>query len=287
MLELRKKLQKAYPLSLYSWKKSIAISGFIALFLFVFQPFGLRDLVLVKRIWIVFGYGMVTFLIMIFHQFLLPQLIPSLFREKHWTILKQLVWNFWNLFLIAIGNFYFSASVFDIPTNQAVFLQFLLYTFLTGALPIAILIIIHYNKVLNKNLRESALLNEKLSRKIGKNPTEAELVFSSANEKEYIQIPVSKLVFVESSGNYVIIRWEANNKLQEKSLRNTLTNIEKQVETIQGIFRTHKAFIVNLNQVKRVHGNAQGYKLDLNFYPSEVPVSRANIKKFNAAMASQ
>ena len=41
-----------------------------------------------------------------------------------------------------------------------------------------------------------------------------------------------------------------------------------------GLFRCHRAFIINLDKVTHVEGNAQGYKLRIQDYEELIPVSR-------------
>jgi DNA-binding LytR/AlgR family response regulator len=49
--------------------------------------------------------------------------------------------------------------------------------------------------------------------------------------------------------------------------------------------RVHKAFIVNLDQIQEINGNAQGYQLTMGDEKIKIPVSRTYMKKFIAKMA--
>ncbi|MCH5682870.1 LytTR family transcriptional regulator [Niabella sp. W65] len=71
--------------------------------------------------------------------------------------------------------------------------------------------------------------------------------------------------------------WEANDQLQSTLLRNTLTNIADQVSDAAHIYRTHRSWLVNVQRVARVNGNAQGLKLSVELMDQQVPVSRSNI----------
>ena len=57
----------------------------------------------------------------------------------------------------------------------------------------------------------------------------------------------------------------------------------KQAEEVTGgsplVAKCHRAFLVNLRKVVKVSGNSQGYRLLLEGYPEEIPVSRAYSKQ--------
>ncbi len=118
---MRTILRNSYPLSLFLWKKAFAFGVFIIIFLFAFQPFGLKNIHENNRIVIVFGYGLLTFLIMIFNQYVLPILFPSMFKEANWTVFSQIIWLFWNVLLVAVINYYYSIYVFDLYHSFNIF----------------------------------------------------------------------------------------------------------------------------------------------------------------------
>ena len=65
-------------------------------------------------------------------------------------------------------------------------------------------------------------------------------------------------------------------KIKKLLIRISLSNILKQVET-HSIKKCHRSYIINLEKVKDLKGNAQGYKLILPEIDSEIPVSRSFI----------
>lgn len=279
-----KKLNHPYPLGLQSWKKAIAISGLILIFLFLLQPFGLQDIYLFKRIWVILGYGLLTLFIVLFNQFILPKIFPPFFKEENWTLLSQILWLLWNTLMIAFINFYYSSFIFNLPIRTEVFFLFLLYTLLVAVFPLSIISVISYNIFLKNNLVKIELHNKKLNQILQSQKLEDKFIISSANAKEKINISFSTFLFMESVGNYIDVWYLEDNQVKNKNLRNTLKEIEKQISDIPNLCRTHRAFIVNLNQIKKITGNAQGYKLSLKNIDSEVPVSRTYLKKFNEIM---
>jgi DNA-binding LytR/AlgR family response regulator len=54
----------------------------------------------------------------------------------------------------------------------------------------------------------------------------------------------------------------------------TMKKAEEALEAWPGFFRCHRAYIVNLDKVQHVEGNAQGYRLRFPDVEEPVPVSR-------------
>ncbi len=108
-------------------------------------------------------------------------------------------------------------------------------------------------------------------------PTPIPLLLVADNEKDSLTVPATSLLFVESSDNYCTVVYLKNELPVKMLLRSSLTRLEGQVRQVVGegqFIRCHRSYLVNLNQVERVTGNAQGYKLYLGGGQFQVPVSR-------------
>ena len=57
--------------------------------------------------------------------------------------------------------------------------------------------------------------------------------------------------------------------------------MEKQLSDLPQFFRCHRTYLVNLDRVGHVSGNAQGYKLHLEGIDNLVPVSRSLNEEIN------
>jgi hypothetical protein len=107
-------------------------------------------------------------------------------------------------------------------------------------------------------------------------PAENEKIvqFRFDNEKDRLELALKNLVCVEGSDNYSAFYYYKDDKFRKDLFRVTLKSVEDQLSDSADLIRCHKSFIVNITYIRRVSGNAQGYRLhvqDLNF---EVPVSR-------------
>jgi DNA-binding LytR/AlgR family response regulator len=102
---------------------------------------------------------------------------------------------------------------------------------------------------------------------------EKEILFSSQNCRERISIASSQIYFIQASDNYVSI-CHAEGSVKRTLLRSTLKAVEADLRGNPGFLRCHKSYIVNIDKVKRISGNAQGYKLHFETLEDVVPVAR-------------
>ena len=100
------------------------------------------------------------------------------------------------------------------------------------------------------------------------------IIIRSQNNKETIETSYENLFFVRSDGNYCTVFMKNNEKLQKKIIRVTLKKLQNELSEKKKIVRCHKSYIVNLNKVKKVTGNARGYNFFIDDVDFSIPVSR-------------
>jgi DNA-binding LytR/AlgR family response regulator len=121
---------------------------------------------------------------------------------------------------------------------------------------------------------------EEVSRQLAdqNNPTVAtfnKILSISVNNTDF-QIPEENFICAQSMENYCSIYFSENNQVRKDIIRISLSKLLDQVQT-DSIKKCHRSYIVNLNQVKNLKGNAQGYRLFLSEIDFEIPVSRSFI----------
>ena len=94
------------------------------------------------------------------------------------------------------------------------------------------------------------------------------------NEKDTLTLAPTALLCIESSDNYCTVFFVKDEKTAKTLLRSSLSRMETQVAGAGRLVRCHRSYIVNLDRVARVTGNAQGYKLHLTDGQTVVPVAR-------------
>lgn len=299
-------LLKPYPYN-FSLRK-IALNAFISyvivfFILFFIQPFKINQLSTFQALKISFYYASVCPIVIYFIELSLPLLFKRFYSEKNWTVLKNIIHVLIIVSFISIGNSLISYLLFNVDFNLKNILKFLYPTLAIGVFPISISVIItqykkqkEYNQLatkINKELIEqlkaitsnSFSINKQLDINTINIVTEkendliAQIYIGGQNSSEGIKLLATNLVYCCSSDNYVDVFYIDNKKLTRKTQRNTLKNIELITSKFSFLLKCHRSYIVNLNFIEKVIGNAQGLKLKLKNVEEEITVSRQLTKK--------
>lgn len=272
-------LSKPYRTLNTVWRRildSILFGFFVFIFLFIFQPFGLGNLP--GNIFLItLGYGGVTTISMLGLNVLIPILLSSFFSEDKWNIGRELFWSIVNVLTIGFMNTLFTHLLGFIRFEVEIIFLFEFYTLAVAFFPILISVLISQSKLEQKFNNLSQELNKQL-RVADKIRAEKEkITIDSDNKNESLHLLQKDLLFIKSSDNYVKIFYLQDSKIVTCLLRNTLRSIDEDLRSVSNIFRCHKSYIINLDNVHHISGNAQGYKLHVKYSDYKVPVSR----KFN------
>lgn len=274
-------LKQPYPYLVNKWKVISIVSLFIALFLLVLQPLGLNQIPSPYKNLLICGYGVVSFAVLVIDWILIPRLFPSWFAGKNWTVLKQILWQFWVLFSIGMGNYLYSAMLFPAFWGIKGVLFFQIYTCAIGVIPIVSVTIINQNIRLRNNLQQAVLFNEGLTTSRHPKAIQDKITLVADNQKDRFEINVSDLIYIEAAGNYLQIGYRKEDKFAKTLLRNTLQNIETQLNDHPSLEKCHRAYLVNIHQIKGMTGNSQGLKLQMSL-GIEIPVSRTFSKQLKS-----
>jgi hypothetical protein len=219
--------------------------------------------------------------------FLAIKLLRSLswFRiENDWTIKKELL----SAFLVICAtclSVYFLGFVIEESSprwNLATFYDSFINAFLIGVIPFMFFTIGNYRYLFPHKIESTAKTVENDTDR----QTAGEMIrISSQLKKESLSFHPSELIFAESDGNYVVFYLEKDGQVKKETIRNSINSIEQQLASLPFLFRTHRAFIVNLKKVITKHGTTLGYNLKLSGTEVRIPVSRNNTKEFNRAMS--
>ncbi|WP_207510285.1 LytR/AlgR family response regulator transcription factor [Longitalea luteola] len=257
----------------------------VYLILVLLQPFGIDELNTPTLLLHAALYALVTFICTTVNTFLLPWLLPAIYREEKWTVGKELLHMCWHLIPIAIGNWLLTHWLYRSPLSAQNLFSFLWITFVVGIFPLALNVLLKQQRLLKKYQAGASRLEEQL--KQPENLPQATtplfsvpetIVFTSENGKEQFVIPANDIRYISSADNYVRIHYIKDDRPVSQLLRKTLRKAEDTLSPFPEFFRCHRAYIVNLDMVEHVSGNAQGYKLQLTGVQELIPVSR-NLNK--------
>jgi hypothetical protein len=267
-------LSQPYPreqLDFRRWLLTSAGTGlFVALFLIIFQPFGSAEWNDPRKLYLLAGYGMVTFVCLFTGGLLFPYLFKNFFVEKNWTVGRQILWNVAIILLIGFGNMLY--KTWTLGDGYGSIMGWLGITAAIGIIPSTVITLLSYIRLLRQHTTTELHIGKQHGEGGGVDLPQT-IVFIAENEKDTLAVSVNDLLFIESADNYSEIVFVQNGTSEKVLLRGSLSSFEEQAHH-PDIVRCHRSFVVNLQQVESISGNAQGYKLQLKNCDSPVPVAR-------------
>lgn len=274
---------------------SLLVGLFVAGFLIVFKPFGTASSTIPNLNLFLLGYGGVIMGAVFLPHFFLSLLVPQFFLEAKWTIGRQI------LYLFGIVSLGISASYWYLLqaggwASWGDYLYFFRNGLLVATFPILVVTLLDYIRKLRyyesgaasvNSQRETARLNVSpapSTTAVAPAPAPPDsaatlppITLTDDQGREIMVVLPEKLWCLHSDGNYVEA-WAQNEEgnYERLLIRNTLVNLKKSL--VQENFITcHRSWVVNVDLVENVTGNAQGYQLHLTGAPTVI-VARGRSK---------
>jgi hypothetical protein len=271
-------LHRPYPFD-RSWRSILRIavwSGlFVSAFLFLFRPFGTQ--VSPGAEWVYLGiclrFGLVTFFTtLIFNA--LCRALPQVFDEEKWQVWKEILFNILFVSSIGCGNLLLAHFSWGLSLSWESFWGWQLVTFGVGIIPTLFGVFWAQMKWSRKYAAEAAALHRLAVAPPPESPAPL-LALEGDNQNEVLRLQPDQIAYLAAADNYVQVFYFENGVLKNRILRATLRKMEDALAAANGqFFRCHRTFIVNLQKVEKISGNAQGYRLHLESCEATLPVSR-------------
>ena len=279
-------LQKPYPRDhrfLVNFRAALATGLIVSFFLWIFKPFGISGAPVSNLDFFILGYGAVSFFIVVGMR-VFTYLFPGFYNEDRWTVEKNIFQYSLVLFVVGLGNLVYTHYAAGLPISKATFIFFQLYTVSVAFIISAILTFWNYFRTEHLN----KLFAEKIDREIHSDKqllTEKKFIIRPESETGELEFSNRSLLFIESADNYAKIYFLKSGKAEMKMIRGSLKRIGDQLN-YPFIFRCHRSYIVNLENVSSVKGNSQGYRLYFPGLDETVPVSRRTGEELHARLKS-
>lgn len=264
------------------WLRASTWGGvFVWLFLFFFKPFGTQ--IEAGEEWSYFVvclyFGLVTWGVFMLIG-LLCRFSPKIVREEGWVIGKEILFTVLVVSLIGVGNLLLAHCLFGIPLTLNSFWNWQVLTFMLGVLPTMIGVFFVQIRLQKRYAAAANSLNQqvgayhKLAHPAAPEGAQQKVTLMGDNQGETLTLEPEQVRYLAAADNYVQVFFVKNGAPQSKMLRATLRKMEDTLAAWPQFFRCHRTYLVNLNQVTRVSGNAQGYRLHFEEMEETVPVSR-------------
>ncbi|MCB0506230.1 MAG: LytTR family transcriptional regulator DNA-binding domain-containing protein [Cyclobacteriaceae bacterium] len=280
--EVRNWLARPFPF-VQSYKQSVYISFiagvFVTMFLYTFKPFGIEQLKEDPLLHLS-GYGLITFWAIYFSIQVLPAILPRLFDESTWNILKNILLMIWITFLVSIFNWMYGLLMFkvigsDVHDHPATFLQNVWMTVSVGVFPILIANYILEKQLFTRNRKLAHSLEESFEQSNEHVKNDHIMIEIPLDRNEVAMVSSNNIICVRAEGgNYATVFWNEENEIRSQLWRITLKNVLELVEKDEGILQCHKSYLVNRALIREVTGNARTLVFLMEGIEFEIPVSR-------------
>lgn len=291
-------LDAPYP-TIESVKLKLAISfamGLVcAIFLLVFQPFGLNTVA--DRPGFFFGFGMMAVIALLSAYFILPTIWPKYFDPEQWQIKNELIFFSAVILQISVLIFVYNSTVGRAFSPQHSYPSFLLMTIAVGVLPILIMTYITERVARGRNTATAQQLSNLQSGNTDGATTTRRPNVDSLPDEELsknivltiesedkapvtLEIPLDDFLYAQAQNNYVQVYWQQEEELKNQLLRLKLKRLLAQIEFEPSILRVHKSYAVSKSAIINITGNARSLQLTLKGCDQKIPVSRSFDKGF-------
>ncbi len=205
-------------------------------------------------------------------------------RAEKWQLNHELISLL--IILVAIGiTVYFAGFFIEEPKmrwNLSTFFDSMLRSLLVVFIPLFLPTLINIRYALTPETFQQYLISRE--DEVPAEDSVQQVSIISKAKREELLFHTHELIYVESQGNYVTFYFDDNRKPNRVVIRNTISDVAAQLAPYPFLMRVHRAFIVNLKQVRSKNGNRLGYRLKVNSCSSEIPVSRNNTSQFDTRM---
>jgi len=280
-------LKKPYPLYTdegytYANMVNLGISFLVFFILFLFKPVLFFEGTISYTFRNSLYFSLITLAVSLFYTNIVPRVFKKQFVSKKWTVGKEVIYISCLIISIGILNYIVGKLLFQPHSQFDVLALFkaVISTIVVAIIPVVFVILVLFNKRNTTNKARSKTINDQITTK--KKTSEKQITLTGEGKFELLQIIPNNIYLIESGGNYCDILFTIDGKQEKRTFRTTLKSMSEQLRTVDYIIKTHRSFLVNVNHINRINGNAQGYQLYINEIDDYVPVSRGHIKAFES-----
>ena len=286
-------LERPYP-ALFTLKRNLIVAISVALVSMILNYYRLNDdffnqNTIIPHLLVSLISGIIVGLTLMLIIHVIPNFIISEESKENWTIGKELLLSIMVFVTIFIFNYiFFIVIVIDNSRLLSVpfFLKIGSRVITTGTAIFASVLWANYIIILKRNIKNVSMQNEILTEKLNEHiqKKNKQLVrVESFLKNEIIEFNIDDLLFIKSEGNYIEVYTKTNEKVKMNLYRASLQTIDDKLSEFPFIIRTHRSYLVNINNILKTEGNARNYQIFFDKTDMSVPVSRNRFAIFNSA----
>ena len=207
---------------------------------------------------------------------------------ENWKLKHTFYSSLWNISTIAVGNYFYMVFSSDLENNFAELFAVLYYTLSIGVFPVLIILIYSEHKMLISNQKKAAkttsIIENRSLKSVTKAPVKDVIELKADISSDDFSLNSKELLFIKADGNYSTFIMENNTEKKEIIKRISLKSVEEQIKNHPKLIRCHRSYIIHIDKVKKVSGNARNISLHFDDNGLVVPVSRAKEKEILSAI---
>ncbi|GAB7255661.1 LytR/AlgR family response regulator transcription factor [Polaribacter sp. OB-PA-B3] len=260
-----------------NWKPTFLIAlllgTVIPVLLITLEPFDNSNSFSYKYL-ILSGYSVCIIIpILIFHP--IENYVYKI-QTKRWFIVNECIYIISILFVIFIFSFFYHFFVISGLTS---FTYELIWGFIKSfGVPFTPIVVPLWLYLRSKYGQIEVPDYDKSSTKKVK-----KITINGTNKSETLTIFESDFIFAKAQQNYVDIYFNTDKGMQQKTLRSTLSNIIKQLPKA---WQVHRSYLVNLDYLKTVEGNARKRFIRITTTEETIPISQVYYKALNKRLSN-
>jgi hypothetical protein len=232
----------------------------------------------IDNLWITVLHSVIPIPIAFAYLFFLKKSIKNI---ENWTLGKEFLNLAVILLLIGFVSFLMRDFIYTNPDNWSFYYLWeeIRNTFLVGVLLLIIILPLNLHRLVIKHsndLKKLPISQEYI------NDVNTTVQIVTPIKDENFELNIQTFLYAKVDSNYLEIFYDFSYNNEKNLKRLTLKEFSDQLKSYPFIFKTHRSYVVNLNAIESVSGNAQGYALCLkNYSKRTIPVSRSKVEEFN------
>ena len=257
----------------YTFIIALILGAFVPLLLITLEPFDNSNSFSYKYA-ILLGYAIcIAIPLIILHP------IENYIYEKQtnrWFVINEFFYILLSLLVIFLFSFFYHFIIIRNQTSISIeliwsFVKFFCLPFTPIVVPLWLYLRSKYGII------EVPLYDEK---KLEKSKS---ITITGTNKSEVLAISESDFIYAKAQQNYVDVYFDTESGTQQKTLRSTLSNIMKQ---LPNAWQVHRSYLVNLDYLKSIEGNARKRSIRLSQTEEVIPISQMYYKALSARLSN-
>ncbi len=135
-----------------------------------------------------------------------------------------------------------------------------------------------------KAAKTTSIIKKRSMKPVTNAPAQDTIKLKADISSDDFTLDLKALLFIKADGNYSTFIMDRSSEKQEIIKRISLKSIEEQIKNHPKLFRGHRSYIIHIDKVKKVSGNARNISLHFDDSDLLVPVSRAKEKEVLASL---